>query len=499
MPLPVRARPATAAETRRAVASTDEVLMFALPTLLSAFRFSGHHFADLDPLGLRAPLPNSYPALERLVNSVRRGGASSDYDLSGFGLEQRHLSCNVSIDHLSPLFDGEACGLADGVDTVTLREAIDALVAVYCGKVAVEYDHCGTHAERIWIRDQVEKHRTVAFPLEREQKVQMLRLIAEANRTEAFLGKNFPNAKRFGIEGCEAVVPCLGVIFRTAAEGGVEVCEMAMAHRGRLNVLANLLRKPLGALFNEFGTKQSQLEVGDVKYHLGTRAVLDAESVDWMRGSGSGRSGAHPARSEKPLEVFLSANPSHLEFVGPVCVGRARARQDREKFAALGLVGGPTSGDNTAIVAAADDDNQVKPVLAAMLATAEEEEEAAAAAAGAASAVAASAVAAAHAAARSVMAVVVHGDSSVCGQGIVAETLELGVLPHFSTHGVLHLVINNQIGFTTAARSSQHTSPHTTNVAKVAGAPVIHCNADDPEAVARSASLAERFRQRFGR
>lgn len=313
---------------------------------------------------------------------------------------------------------GELKGINQKEWTVT--ELVHFLVDTYSGNVGVEYSHLENDIERGWIENHVEGSfgpRRWSLKSSKERK-DVLNHLLRADHTATFLNRRFPNSKVFGIEGCESLIPGLWGMVEEASRLGCEGIEMGMAHRGRMNVLHNFFRKPLSTICNQFNESEPS-ELGDVKYHLGTRAQL--EIID-------------ESGQVKLMHLSLAANPSHLEAVNPVVIGKCKAKQF--------FIG----------------DKSMKKVCPVLL----------------------------------------HGDAAFSGQGIVPETLELSDLPDYTVGGCIHIVINNQIGFTTDPRSAR-TSFHCTNSAKGVGAPIFHVNGDDVEAVVAVCKLATAFRQTFGK
>jgi len=295
------------------------------------------------------------------------------------------------------------------------------LKQTYCHTIGVEYMHIPDRQECNWIRERVETPEPFSFTP--DQKLHILDRLTWATLFERFLKLKYQNTKRFGLDGCESLIPGMKTMIDTAAELGVDSVVIGMPHRGRLNVMANVVRKPLEALLHEFDTEGVKdhaddlgFGTGDVKYHLGT-------SYD------------RPTATGKKVHLSLVANPSHLEAVDPIVEGKVKAKQ---------LYRGDT------------DRSQVMPVL-------------------------------------------IHGDSAFASQGIVYETLDLGIWKNFTTGGTIHIVVNNQVGFTTSMRASrtQNASPYPTDVAKAVNAPIFHVNGDDPEAVVHSLKLAAEYRQAF--
>ena len=372
---------------RACVATESARLQSRVASLIYAYRAEGHRAADIDPLGAR---PRRYAPLA----------------LPKLGLDESHLDRVFDTGHLG------------GPSRAPLREIIAILDETYCRHIGVEYLHVQETGTRRWLQAQMEPIRNRPG-LTREQKRETLGLLVGAELFEQFLQSRYVGQKRFSLEGGEAVLAGIHAIVDLAPDLGVREIVMGMAHRGRLNVLVNILDKTPEDMFSEFeDLPRPDLPGGDgdVKYH---------------KGFGS----THLNRSGRSVELHLAANPSHLEAVGPVVEGRVRSRQRR-------------LGDT-------EERRAVLPLL-------------------------------------------VHGDAAFAGQGLVAETLNLSQLEGYRTGGTVHLVINNQIGFTTSPDEGRST-PYCTDVAKMIEAPVFHVNGDDPEAVVHAAELALRFRQEFGR
>ena len=352
--------------------------------LIRSYRVRGHLEADLDPLGLEKRGP--YPEL----------------DYRSYGFTAADLDREIFIDNF-------------GRERATLREIIAILRETYCGKIGVEYMHIQDPAERAWIQEKFEK-RPRRSSLSAQIKGEILRVLTTAETFERFLDRRYTGTKRFGIEGAESLMPALEAILHRGAELGICEFVIGMPHRGRLNVLANFVGKPFAAIFSEFqGNSTNPDHVhgsGDVKYHLGTSGDRDVNSAT--------------------VHLSLAANPSHLEAVDPVVLGKVRAKQFQR-------------GDSERARVAA---------------------------------------------------ILMHGDAAFAGQGIVAESLELSHLVGFCTGGTIHIIVNNQIGFTTAP-SAGRSSPYPSDVAKGVQAPIFHVNGDDPEAVVEVARAAVEFRQQF--
>lgn len=360
--------------------------------LMNMYRVRGHLIADLDPLDLHEP---------RL---------HSELDPITYGL---------SIwDNEREFYTG---GLA-GKTHAKLGEILSILRDAYCRQMGVEYMYIQNPEEKQWIQDHVEG---VPRGIDQDEQRWILSRLNAAEAFEKFLAARYVGQKRFGLEGAESAIPILDTVLDSAAQDGIVQAVMGMTHRGRLNVLINILGKSYYELFNEFeGNLDPTMSLGsgDVKYHKGY-------TTEYI------------ARSGHAIDLTLAANPSHLEAVDPVVEGMARAKQDVLDW----------TND-------ASDSSIAFPVLP----------------------------------------ILVHGDAAFAGQGVVAETLNLSLLPGYRTGGTIHLVIDNQLGFTTNPASAR-SSAYATDVAKMVQAPVFHCNGDDPESCVRVAKLAYAFRERFAK
>ncbi|HLN16490.1 MAG TPA: multifunctional oxoglutarate decarboxylase/oxoglutarate dehydrogenase thiamine pyrophosphate-binding subunit/dihydrolipoyllysine-residue succinyltransferase subunit [Acidimicrobiales bacterium] len=364
-------------------------------TLINMYRVRGHLIAHLDPLDVEPP--HIHPELDPLT-----------YGLTIWDLSRRFV----------------ADGLA-GRDVATLEEILHLLRDAYCRTLGIEYMHIQDPDQKRWIQEHVEGVPPRIAP---DEQRHVLDLLNEAEVFERFLHTRYVGQKRFGLEGAESTIVLLDTVLDEAAATGTDEVVMGMAHRGRLNVLANIVGKSYQDIFEEFEGNLDPESVqgsGDVKYHKGAM------------GKFIGRSGIE-------LPVTMASNPSHLEAVDPVVEGMARAKQDRMMS--------PTDGTPDAVVRPTDR----FPVLALLL----------------------------------------HGDAAFAGQGVVAETLNLSGLSGYRVGGTVHIVINNQLGFTTAPEAAR-TSVYPTDVAKMVQAPIFHVNGDDPEACVRAARLAFGFRQEF--
>ncbi len=371
------------AATYRATQDSLRALM-----LIRAYRVMGHLVADLDPLGLAER--KSHPELR----AETYGFTDADLD--------------------RPIFIDKVFG---GIETASIRKILAILRRTYCRKIGVEFMHITSPAQKRWIQERVEGEAKDAH-FTPEGKRAILNKLIEAEAFETFADVKYTGTKRFGLDGAEAMIPALEQIIKRGGQLGVKEIVIGMAHRGRLNVLANVMSKPMRAIFNEFkggSFKPDDVEgSGDVKYHLG--ASSDRE-FDGNR-----------------VHLSLTANPSHLEIVDPVVLGKVRAKQDQLKCQA---------GERTPVL----------PLL-------------------------------------------IHGDAAFAGQGVVAECFGLSGLKGHRTGGSIHFIINNQIGFTTNPRLSR-SSPYCSDVAKMVEAPIFHVNGDNPEAVVHVAKIATEFRQRF--
>jgi 2-oxoglutarate dehydrogenase E1 component len=352
-----------------------------------AYRSIGHTQANINPLLKEIPV-NQRLTLDRL------GFSEADLDevyWTGNFLDGRRMS---------------------------VRELINRLKEIYCGTIGIEYLHIQETPERRWLQAKLEPV-DGARTFSRERRHRILDRLIKAEEFEHFLHKNYVGQKRFGLEGAETLIPAIDTLIENGPAAGLREIVMGMAHRGRLNVLANVFRKSYEYIFHEFSENflpDTQHGDGDVKYHLGYEALVKNTGGEEMR-------------------LFLAANPSHLEAVNPVVEGRARARQR--------------------ILEDIPGRKQVLPVL-------------------------------------------IHGDAAFAGQGVVAEVLNFSQLPGYSTGGTIHLIINNQIGFTTDP-SEARSSLYCTDVAKMIEAPIFHVNGDDPEAVVHVMEIALEYRQCFGK
>jgi 2-oxoglutarate decarboxylase len=372
-------------------AQQDEVVKeAAVLQLINAYRVRGHLIADFDPLG-------SEPVYHSELDPAT-------YGLTIWDLDREFLTGTLMSDD------------DDRQKMATLREILETLRQTYCGKIGCEYMNIQIPEQKRWLQLRMEPTGN-RWPLDPQSKLRALERIIEGEEFERFLHTRFIGHKRFSLEGAESAIAILDEVLDRAAGANVHEAVIGMAHRGRLNVLANIVGKSMGQLFSEFEgiDPDSTLGSGDVKYHLGASGV---------RKSSSGRE----------IVVSVAFNPSHLEAVDPVVEGLVRPKQDR-------------LGDSAR--------ERVIPIL-------------------------------------------IHGDAAFAGQGVVAETLNLSQLEGYTTGGTIHLVINNQIGFTTNPNEARST-PYSTDVARMVQAPIFHVNGDDPEACIRVAQMAYDYRQTFKR
>lgn len=352
--------------------------------LINMFRVRGHLLANLDPLMHKAQYHEELDP--------------SNYGFTVWDYDRTFIS------------DGLA-----GLRTATLREILDVLYQTYCDKIGVEYRHIQDPEEKLWLQHRMESNKNIPG-FTNEQKKHILYKLIQAENFEKFIDKKYIGHKRFSLEGSETIIPVLDMILNLSAGDNADELILGMAHRGRLNVLANIIGKSMASIFTEFEDIVDTNIVqgsGDVKYHLGA-------------------AGIYHTLDDKEIKVSVASNPSHLEFVNPVVEGIVRAKQVRTRD---------------------DDCSKIIPVL-------------------------------------------LHGDAAIAGEGIVAETLNLSQLKGYSTGGTIHIIINNQIGFTTSpveARSTVYAS----DAAKMIQAPIFHVNGDDPEAALLVTQLAYEYRMKF--
>ena len=367
-------------QVKRAVLDSIRALM-----IIRAYRIRGHLIADLDPLGMRETVP--HPEL----------------DAKSYGFTDADMDRPIFIDNVL------------GLQIASMREILSIVKRTYCGTFALQYMHISNPEEAGWLKERIEGlGKEIQFS--REGRKAILNKMVEAEGFEKFLHVKYMGTKRFGLDGGESLIPAMEQIIKRGGNLGVRDIVIGMPHRGRLSVLANVMQKPYRAIFNEFQGGSSKPEdvdgSGDVKYHLGASSDREFDG--------------------NTVHLSLTANPSHLEAVNPVVIGKVRAKQDQYKDA---------------------DRTTVMPIL-------------------------------------------LHGDAAFAGQGVVAECFALSGLKGHKAGGTMHIVVINQIGFTTAPHFSR-SSPYPTDNALVVEAPIFHVNGDDPEAVVHAAKVATEFRQKF--
>ncbi len=379
------AGPLTVTDNRTHESHTQGRLQESVDLLIRNYRVRGHLIAKVDPLGIPRPMP---PELEPKF----------------WGLSEADLDRQFSTYLLA------------GSNTQTLRDIMERLRNTYCGSVSAQFMHIDDLQVREWLQGRMEESQN-RLKLSRDEQIRILTRLTDATIFEEFIRRKFVGAKSFSLEGAESLIPLLDMAIEKASTQGIESIVMAMAHRGRLNVLANIIGKSPQDIFREFEDIDPELYHGggDVKYHLGYYN-------DYVTSTGS------------KVHLALCFNPSHLEFVNPVAVGLTRAKQDR---------GADFSHERN-------------------------------------------------------LAILIHGDAAFIGEGIVQETLNLSQLPGYTVGGTVHVVINNQIGFTTPPEQAR-SSTYSTDIAKMLQIPVFHVNGEQPEAVAQVISLALDFRATFRR
>ncbi len=377
---------AAAAHPRERDDDSVRLLQDRVDQLIRAFRLRGHLIAAIDPLGLPRPYQRELdPAFYKLTEA-----------------------------DLDRVFSSETIA---GEGALTLRRILKRLHTTYCRSVGVQFMHITDYGVKAWLQSRMETSENRII-LTRHEQLRILRRLTDAVFFEEFIQRRFQGAKSFSLEGSESLIPLLDLAIEHAGDTGVEQIVIGMSHRGRLNVLSNIMGKSAGEIFAEFEDSSPELSLGrgDVKYHLGY-------SSDWRTAAG------------KNVHLSLAFNPSHLEFVGPVVQGRVRAKLDR------------MGGDDPA---------------------------------------------------RRALGIVIHGDAAFAGEGVVQEMLNLSRLEPYSTGGTIHVVVNNQIGFTTPPHQARSTT-YPTSIARMLHSPIFHVNGEDPEAVAQVVRMALDFRQRFRR
>ncbi|XP_052262129.1 2-oxoglutarate dehydrogenase complex component E1-like isoform X3 [Dreissena polymorpha] len=375
---------------------TDKLIEdhLSVQTIIRSYQTRGHNIGNLDPLGIAdADLCSEVP---------------KELDLHSYSIDQADMNRVFQLPD-STYIGGEEKALP-------LGEILSRLKNIYCNHIGVEFMFINNREQTDWIKRKFET--PGILNIHADEKRLMLARLLRSQRFEEFLARKWSSEKRFGLEGCEVLIPSMKTLIDSSSALGVESFVIGMPHRGRLNVLANVCRKPLEKIFCQFDSKLEAADEGsgDVKYHLG----MSVERLNRV--------------TNKQIKIAVVANPSHLEAVDPVVQGKTRAEQ---------FYRGDTEG-------------------------------------------------------KKVMSILLHGDAAFSGQGVVYETFHLSDLPAYTTHGTVHIVANNQIGFTTDPRSSR-SSPYCTDVARVVNAPIFHVNADDPEAVMYVAKVAAEWRSTFGK
>ena len=355
--------------------------------LIQSYRNRGHQKANLDPLGImdRAEI--------------------EDLDLEFHGLSKEDLSDEFYTDTL-----------LIGKEKATLKEIIESLKVIYCGNIGIEYNHIMDSYERKWFQKKFES-KLGKYSFSIEDKLHIYERLNSAEGLAKYLAAKYPGMKRFGIDGAESLIPLVDAVIQNCGELGANQICFGMAHRGRLNLLVNVLGKLPSELFSAFDEDYeiTGANTGDVKYHLGFSSNLETKGGE--------------------VHVSLNNNPSHLEIVDPVVLGSVRARQDRLN------------------------DNERQKVVPVLL----------------------------------------HGDASFSGQGVVMESLQMSQTRGFNVGGTIHIIVNNQIGFTTSNKKDSRSTDYSTDVAKIIQAPVIHVNGDDPEMVVKAAIIACKYRKEFNK
>ncbi|MEE9314360.1 MAG: 2-oxoglutarate dehydrogenase E1 component [Rhizobiaceae bacterium] len=387
------------AETKGASASSDDVQQATRDSIraimmVRAYRMRGHLHADLDPLKLTG-----------------KREAYNELHPSSYGFTEADYERPIFLDNVL------------GMEFAIIPQMLEILQRTYCSTLGIEFMHISNPEEKSWIQERIEgQDKFIEFT--KEGKLAIMNKLVEAEGFENFIDVKYKGTKRFGLDGGEALIPALEQIIKRGGQLGVQEIILGMAHRGRLNVLTNVMSKPYSAVFHEFkggSSKPEEVEgSGDVKYHLGASSDREFDG--------------------NKVHLSLTANPSHLEIVNPVVLGKSRAKQDQLT---------PKREDGTR------DRKCVLPLL-------------------------------------------LHGDAAFAGQGVVSECFGLSGLKGHITGGSIHVIINNQIGFTTNPRFSR-SSPYPSDVAKMIEAPIFHVNGDDPEAVVHAVKIAVEFRQHFGK
>ncbi|XP_022173086.1 2-oxoglutarate dehydrogenase, mitochondrial isoform X2 [Myzus persicae] len=367
----------------------------AVQAIIRSYQVRGHFVSQIDPLGFT----------NADLVKARKKGRPHDVVLRQHSIEEADMERVFKLPSTTFIGGKE--------NALPLKEILNRLENTYCRSIGVEFMFINSLEQCNWIRQRMET--PGIMEMDKDQKRLILARLTRATGFESFLARKWSSEKRFGLEGCEILIPAMKQVIDKSTEYGVESVIMGMPHRGRLNVLANICRKPLSQIFTQFAALEAEDDgSGDVKYHLGTYIERLNRATN------------------KNVRLAVVANPSHLEAVDPVVQGKTRAEQFYR-------------GDGEG---------------------------------------------------KKVMSLLLHGDAAFCGQGVVYETFHLSDLPDYTTHGTIHIVVNNQIGFTTDPRHSR-SSPYCTDVARVVNAPIFHVNSDDPEAVMHVCNIAAEWRNVF--
>ena len=376
--------------------------------LINSYRCFGHRQAKIDPIGLNKLEPTPELLLE--FNGLSEADLENDFSLTSLTSDGLHYASKTKLKHI-----------------------ITDLQNIYCQNVGIEYMYITNPDERKWLKNKLEVEQATLTKLSDNKKKELLKQLTAVDTLEKYLAARYVGQKRFSLEGCDSLIPLLDTIITDASKHKVEELTMCMAHRGRLNVLINILGKAPESLFEEFEGIQNldllEFLQGDVKYHKGYSSNIQAIDVD-----------SPEQNANNPIHLAMAFNPSHLEIVSSVLEGSTRARQDKRK-----KHNNLSHTENT----------------------------------------------------NSVMSVHMHGDSAISGQGVVMELLNMSQIKGYSTGGALHIVVNNQIGFTTSKPEDTRSTVYCTDIAKMVEAPVFHVNANDPEAVIKVAKLAVEYRTLF--
>lgn len=426
---------------------------FKIRNLVRAFRNRGHLVAKLDPLGrnlgqvtrgsetdakTRASVPVEGVDLDILMNDYDKNRLIDDTTGRKLNLNEYLGLSDINEDR--EFYVGDDLATFDKADNGKLswkaKDILGRLRNTYCSTFAVEYTHLTSASKKLWLRKRLEPER--AMQTTKDQKIKIMKRLTVADVFEEYLADAFPSAKRFGLEGAEGIVPGLVALVERASEQKCESIVLGMAHRGRLNVLSNIFQKPFGAIVSEMKDDKESFMVGDVRYHLGLKSRVQVPMRD-LTDVEESKEQAKNKKNARSIELEILPNPSHLEMVNAVVAGVTRGKQFKISPHTNG------HGDNAR--------NKVIPL-------------------------------------------VIHGDASFSGLGQNPEVMTLQTLFDYTTGGTIHVIINNQIGFTTLPRRAR-SSPHPSDVSKGFNTPIFHVNADDPEAIKNAMEIAIDYRQKF--